>query len=199
LANESEGMGMTKYYVDVNGVYLGGFDGVDAPVGAIEVGAPPENGNMIFKNGAWIAPISIIADRINDAMYERLAVGIRWSYNAGTTKYNIPLSSNMTDFLLRNLVKMNELRTNPHKGFVFNGTEKFNINDNGLRELAIFAGEWGDEISRIRLNEIESLSSMTDQQLINYDASAIDWSINWAVDHQNNGKGWFDDLCVQIP
>ncbi|MDG4877658.1 hypothetical protein P9273_21380 [Mesorhizobium sp. WSM4935] len=64
---------MTKYFVDGNGNYLGGLDGVwvlqgadedgnevrpvwqapDPPPGAIEVPDAPENVRQIWQNGAW--------------------------------------------------------------------------------------------------------------------------------------------------
>lgn len=46
---------MTKYYVDSNGVYLGGFDGVDVsiPAGAIEVSSAPDDGRQKWVNNAW--------------------------------------------------------------------------------------------------------------------------------------------------
>jgi hypothetical protein len=48
-------MGMTQYYVDTNGNYLGGFDGATPPVGAIEVSAPPTDGRQKWINNAWAA------------------------------------------------------------------------------------------------------------------------------------------------
>lgn len=43
---------MTKYYVDTNGNYLGGFDGVGAipPVNSIEVPDPPEHAEFFTWN-----------------------------------------------------------------------------------------------------------------------------------------------------
>lgn len=45
----------TKYYVDANGNYLGGFtEGNSAiPVGAIEIETPPEHGWQKW-DGAWL-------------------------------------------------------------------------------------------------------------------------------------------------
>ena len=48
---------MTKYYVDVNGNYLGGFDGVEAPNGSVEVAQPPEHGLDIWTGSAWVKPL----------------------------------------------------------------------------------------------------------------------------------------------
>lgn len=43
----------TKYYVDAEGNYIGGFDGVDPPEGAIEVPEAPEDARQKWVNGAW--------------------------------------------------------------------------------------------------------------------------------------------------
>jgi hypothetical protein len=48
-------MGMTtEYFVDAQGVYLGGFDG-SAPPNGIEVSAPPADARQKWVNGAWSA------------------------------------------------------------------------------------------------------------------------------------------------
>ena len=41
LALSRGGLRMTKYYVDATGSYLGGFDGVEPPKGAIDVSTAP--------------------------------------------------------------------------------------------------------------------------------------------------------------
>ncbi|WP_292565167.1 hypothetical protein [Mesorhizobium sp.] len=46
---------MTKFFVDGNGVYLGGFDGAEPPEGAIEVPEAPEDARQVWQNGAWSA------------------------------------------------------------------------------------------------------------------------------------------------
>lgn len=48
----------TRFYVDANGDYLGGFgDGAIPPVGAIEVqNDPPPSGKHRRVGGAWVAP-----------------------------------------------------------------------------------------------------------------------------------------------
>ena len=57
---------MTKYYVDPNGKYLGGFDGgvdeggveiehTDVPKGAVAVPAPPEDARQTWDGAAWSA------------------------------------------------------------------------------------------------------------------------------------------------
>jgi hypothetical protein len=44
----------TKFYVDENGVQLGGFgDGALPPDGAVEVPEPP-NGWALWSNGTWL-------------------------------------------------------------------------------------------------------------------------------------------------
>ncbi len=63
---------MTKFYVDAGGNYLGGFDGADPPIGAIEVAFPPEHGLDIWNGTQWIPtprtnPNQDLIDEINAA------------------------------------------------------------------------------------------------------------------------------------
>lgn len=44
---------MTQYFVDNTGKYLGGFDGVEPPVGSIEVPFAPDDARQLWQNGAW--------------------------------------------------------------------------------------------------------------------------------------------------
>jgi len=66
---------MTRYFVDAQGFYLGGFDGAEPPNSAIEVPRAPDDARQIWQNGKWsIAPTvrqmvlkSIVQARIIDA------------------------------------------------------------------------------------------------------------------------------------
>ena len=58
---------MTKYFVDAQGNYLGGFDGATPPAGAVEVGSPPSNGNDKWDGAKWVA------DAATQAAAQRLA------------------------------------------------------------------------------------------------------------------------------
>ncbi len=44
---------MTTHYRDVDGYYLGGFDGSEPPADSIEC-TPPPDGRMRWVNDAWI-------------------------------------------------------------------------------------------------------------------------------------------------
>lgn len=46
---------MTKFYVDSNGRYLGGYDGANPPKGAKEVFSPPDDARQLwdFTTDAW--------------------------------------------------------------------------------------------------------------------------------------------------
>lgn len=46
---------MTRFFVDSNGAYLGGFEGLEPPAGAIEVQQAPEDARQIWQDGAWSA------------------------------------------------------------------------------------------------------------------------------------------------
>lgn len=46
---------MTQYYVTAEGAYIGGFDGIDPPAGAIEVpGPPPVNAAQVWGGTGWL-------------------------------------------------------------------------------------------------------------------------------------------------
>lgn len=62
---------MTKYYVDVTGRYLGGFDGAEPPSGAVEVPNAPDHGSDIWKNNAWV-PVTPIPEAV--AMWQARSV-----------------------------------------------------------------------------------------------------------------------------
>jgi len=47
---------MTKFYADADGVYLGGFDGAEPPVGAIEVPSAPAHAAAIWSGLNWVEP-----------------------------------------------------------------------------------------------------------------------------------------------
>ncbi|MER9178931.1 hypothetical protein [Mesorhizobium sp. M0767] len=47
---------MTKYFVDASGKYLGGWDGSEPPLGAIEVPSAPENVSQLWAGNAWAQP-----------------------------------------------------------------------------------------------------------------------------------------------
>lgn len=59
---------MTKYFVDKQGVYIGGFDGAEPPAGAIEVPFAPAFASDIWDGKAWQAgtrPVPMItADQL---------------------------------------------------------------------------------------------------------------------------------------
>jgi hypothetical protein len=45
---------MTKYFVNKDGLYLGGFDGAEPPKGSIEVDTPPAHGLDTWDGVKWI-------------------------------------------------------------------------------------------------------------------------------------------------
>lgn len=60
----------TKYYVDADGKYLGGYSGT-VPANGIEVSAPPNHGLDIWNGTSWDAyePTLSAADIRGQAMY----------------------------------------------------------------------------------------------------------------------------------
>lgn len=54
---------MTKFYVDDQGRYIGGFDGAEPTEGAIEIQAPPRNASEVWYGGQWQAVV-VAPDRV---------------------------------------------------------------------------------------------------------------------------------------
>jgi hypothetical protein len=57
----------TKYFIDVDGNYLGGFAGAEPPKNSIEVDIPPDNAlTQVYVNVAWVdkpkSPEQLIAE-----------------------------------------------------------------------------------------------------------------------------------------
>lgn len=50
---------MTKYCVDNQGAYIGGFDGAEPPAGAIEVPAAPSSATDTWDGTAWVAQVIV--------------------------------------------------------------------------------------------------------------------------------------------
>ncbi len=70
---------MTKFFVDVNGVYLGGFDSAAPPTDAIEVSAPPNHAEFETWDGTqWIEDPNkgdVLANREYAGAFERNRIG----------------------------------------------------------------------------------------------------------------------------
>ena len=62
---------MTKYYVDIAGNYLGGFDGAEPPINAKQVSEPPTDARMKWDGVKYI-PI-VISDVERRAAYKPLS------------------------------------------------------------------------------------------------------------------------------
>jgi hypothetical protein len=71
---------MTKYFVDIEGNYIGGFDGATPPEGSIEVANPPEFGGDFWDGTQWQArnrPINtqqFFDDVVEDILAGNIAV-----------------------------------------------------------------------------------------------------------------------------
>lgn len=59
----------TKFFVDADGNYIGGFDGVEPPNGAIEVPYPPDtHASQLWNGEAYepYIPIKPLAEKLNE-------------------------------------------------------------------------------------------------------------------------------------
>jgi hypothetical protein len=81
---------MTKYYVDTNGVYLGGFCGCDPPEGAVEVPDAPMDARMTWANGGWVWLEAEYAAILRGQVKAIRATALEWfNKNAGVSEvYN---------------------------------------------------------------------------------------------------------------
>jgi hypothetical protein len=77
-------MVMTKYYVDTDGTYLGGFDGAEPPDGAIEVTTAPQDARQIWSDGTWGAIPVTVPDRVSANQFGKqlIAAGLMDQVNA---------------------------------------------------------------------------------------------------------------------
>jgi hypothetical protein len=64
---------MTKYYVDIQGNYVGGFQGAEPPLDSIEVVAPPAHASHRWDGVAY-APVPPPTPTVVDMVQARLAL-----------------------------------------------------------------------------------------------------------------------------
>lgn len=140
---------------------------------------------------------------INKSMATRFKQGIIWKFNNAGVSYTISIDENIQKLFSYTTTLRGKGRTNSHGGIFRQRDTRFNINDPGLEELSVFAGEWGLAIQRIKFDEDDAVEAMNiaqlDDYLANDTASQIDWSIDWSIDPQNNGMGWDNDTVMQNP
>ncbi|MCT2580603.1 MULTISPECIES: hypothetical protein [unclassified Mesorhizobium] len=69
---------MTKYFVDAVGVYLGGFDGVEPPAGAVEVPTAPDDARQVWASGAWSPAPTLVPTSVSARQFklQLLAAGL---------------------------------------------------------------------------------------------------------------------------
>lgn len=70
---------MTKYFVNpAGGEYIGGFDGVEPPNGAVEVPTAPSDARQTWSGDKWGAVPAEIPDRVTARQFklQLLAVGL---------------------------------------------------------------------------------------------------------------------------
>jgi len=68
---------MTKYYVDANGNYLGGFDGAKPPKRAIEVTTPPDHGEQKWDGMKWLPCVQTFEQRNADTLSQITALDMK--------------------------------------------------------------------------------------------------------------------------
>lgn len=88
---------MTKFYVDVQGRYLGGFDGAEPPDGAIEVAEPPKHGMDIWANGSWVV-VQVVPEQVTSRQAHAAIImrGHDTAINAYINAITDPVERNLT-------------------------------------------------------------------------------------------------------
>lgn len=195
---------MAKWYAREDGTYAGRFaDDAPLPAGYTDVGEPPSHTNKIWDGAEWNFPVATLrsaaAAVIMTARDARIEQGIFWKLNNNDDPHAVSLDDGMQKFLSYTATLRGKGRTDSHDGNIQQGSMTFSINDTGIEELSVFAAEWGLAIQRIFLAELAAVELMDLAALKAYDASLIDWTIDWSTDSQNNGMGWDNDTVLQNP
>lgn len=177
----------------------------DAPAGWVEcpngvVVGQIKNGS-IFENPAVQIDdlLRITKSAIDASMQARFKQGIIWKYNNADDPHPISIDDGAQKLFSYTTHLRGKGRTNSHGGKFRQNDVEFLINDTGLDEVCVFAAEWGLAIKRIGFDQIDSVEVMDITQLAAYDASQIDWTIDWSLDSQNNNLGWDNDTVLQNP
>lgn len=67
----------TRYFVDGQGNYLGGFGGAAPPTGAIEIPAPPDDARQVWNGSTWsAAPAQVAALDVDTLAAALVAKGV---------------------------------------------------------------------------------------------------------------------------
>jgi len=206
----------TKYYVDDQGAYLGGYGDVIVddevqpnpalPQGAIEVPSPPDHALDVWDGAAFVPDATVLINRhlaaIQSELDAKLKTGILWAFNLGETPHPISLSPSMRETLSTFKQLLDAGEVNPHGGYVWsNGTELRkpdlgDLSDLAINEICLFAGQWALKIARVAITEKQLCAVMTVAELQAYDATLIDWTVTWdIVVHPD----WTDNLVLKNP
>ena len=59
---------MSKFFIDQNGKYIGGFDGATPPVNAIEIPSAPEHAENIWDGTSWVKSPEQIIQEVEQAI-----------------------------------------------------------------------------------------------------------------------------------
>ncbi len=189
---------MVKLYCNPDGAYVGRFaDDATVPQDYIEVPFSPENTSEIWDGEAWNIPISRLRNDVRTAIYNardaRIFQGIFWKYNNPDTPKPISLDTGMIDFLNYNHGLIAAGVDSPHNGEIWQGETRFSISNEGLSELAVFAGAWVLKIYQLVDPLIIAADDMTIEEAQTYNAENINWTITWTR------NDWVNDTVQEVP
>jgi hypothetical protein len=92
----------TKFFVDLAGTYIGAFDGVTPPAGAIEVPTAPVDARQVWNGEEWGPVPVLVPDRVSANQFGKQLVAldlldqvtawvaqqdaaVQWSFNRSAT------------------------------------------------------------------------------------------------------------------
>jgi len=189
---------MIKWYRKPDNTYGGRyFDGDDAPDGYIETPMPPHDLRDMWTGAEWDLPISYlrgdVCDLIAAAREVRISQGVFWKFNNAAPPMPIKIDNGMREFLNYTHTLIKASVANPHNGEIWQDGTRFSINDVGLVELAEFTAAWGFQIYQVARAQMDLVDEMTGNDLDDYDAEAIDWTVEWPR------ADWINDTVTQNP
>ena len=152
--------------------------------------------------------VAQVKSAISSALTEKVKSGIEWAFDEGSDAYPVGLEFEMREVLSVFKQLIDTGVENPHDGVLFTGGNVIGkpgdngISDATMSEICVFASLWVFKISRIAIALKFATYKMTTEQLNAFDASKINWEVEW----QNKdypkylvNPNWLDNRIVREP
>ena len=149
-----------------------------------------------------------VNDAISRALTARIKSGIEWAFDEGSDAHQVGLEFEMREVLSAFKQLIDSGVENPHDGVLFCGGSIIGkpgddgISDATINELCVFASLWIFKISRISIALKFATHKKTTEQLNAFDASKINWEVEWQdKDYPKYlvNPNWLDNRIVREP